>query len=47
VSTDPDVLDKWDPWETCLTCGGEGTIRDANDLDVDCPACDGDGGFER
>jgi DnaJ-class molecular chaperone len=44
VSNDPDLLMAW---ETCLTCHGEQTIRDDNDLDIDCPACDGDGGFER
>lgn len=44
MSNDPDLLDVW---ETCLFCHGEQTVRDPNGLDVDCPYCDGDGGFER
>lgn len=44
MSNDPDLLDVW---EECTECGGEGTVLDADNWDTDCPACDGDGGYER
>ena len=44
MSNDPDLLDVW---EECDACCGEGTQLDENDLDIDCPECGGDGGWER
>jgi len=32
-------------WITCPTCKGERTTR-RGEFDVDCPRCDGDGGWE-
>ena len=41
------IAHNWAPeWVTCPTCKGEQTIRDAHDLDVTCPECDGGGGWE-
>jgi DnaJ-class molecular chaperone len=44
VSNDPDLLDQW---VECDACQGEGTQLDDNDLDINCPECDGDGGWEQ
>ena len=44
MSNDPDLLDVW---VECDACIGEGTQIDDNDLDIDCPECDGDGGWEQ
>lgn len=32
-------------WVTCSVCKGEGVVR-RDEFDVDCPRCDGDGGWE-
>lgn len=42
---DPIAHDWAQEWVTCSTCEGERTVRDGQ-LDIACPVCDGDGGFE-
>lgn len=38
----------WEPsWTNCLTCKGDGCVRDSLDLDVTCGDCGGEGGWER
>ena len=44
MSNDPDLLDVW---VECGECSGEGVVLGEHGLDVDCPACKGDGGWER
>jgi DnaJ-class molecular chaperone len=40
------IAHDWAPaWVICETCKGEQTIR-RGEFDVDCPDCDGDGGWE-
>ena len=43
MSNDPGLLEP--EWIQCDTCEGEGAVIDG-EFDVDCPACDGDGGRE-
>jgi DnaJ-class molecular chaperone len=47
MNHDP-IAHNWAPeWITCPTCKGEQTYRSPLfDLDITCPECDGDGGWE-